>query len=211
MNTSQALPLSNFPSRLARKARGNPAALFTVLVAAAWLGFELFNYSTTEFALRDLIGDWATFGMRWSTLLALAFCGMDFAGVARLFNSTRAEASSRGGWYLFAAWLLAATINASLTWWGVTVAIYNHPVQGALMIDPLLLVRVAPAVVALLVWVMRILLIGALTGTFRPTEDKPEKTSAFGFTAAARRVPPGYQPIPAASQSIHPTARLPRS
>lgn len=209
MNPSHAIPLSSFSTRLSRRLRANPAALFTVLVAAAWLGFELFNYSTTEFALRDLIGSWSTFGLRWSTLLALAFCGMDFAGVARLFNSTRAEASSRGGWYLFAAWLLAAGINALLTWWGVTVAIYNHPVEGALMIDPLTLVRVAPVAVALLVWLMRILLIGALTGAFRPAEGKAEKPTAFGFSAAAQRIPPGYQPMPTAR--LQPEKRLPRS
>ena len=198
MNTSHVLPFSALPARFSRRLRANPSALFTALVAAAWLGFEFFNYAATEFALRDLIGSWGTFGLRWSTLLALAFCGMDFAGVARLFISTRAEASSRGGWYLFAAWLLAAAANTCLTWWGITVAIYNHPVEGALMIDPLTFVRVAPAAVALLLWLMRILLVGALTGVFRPPETVSAQPAAFGFSAAAQRVPPGYQPIPAA-------------
>jgi len=58
---------------------------FGVIIVSALLAFEIFNYSTTDFALADLLGDLEFIGFRWSTILALAFCGIDFAGIARLF------------------------------------------------------------------------------------------------------------------------------
>ena len=62
-------------------------AVFGMILLAALLAFEIFNYSTTDFALTDLLGANLTFaGMRWATILSLAFCGIDFAGIARLFT-----------------------------------------------------------------------------------------------------------------------------
>ncbi len=60
--------------------------LFGTIIIAALLAFEFFNYSTTEFALHDLLGDLEFLGIAWATILAIAFCGIDFAGIARLFT-----------------------------------------------------------------------------------------------------------------------------
>ena len=60
--------------------------LFGVLILGALLAFEIFNYSTTDFALTDLLGDLRFAGVRWAAILAIAFCGIDFAGIARLFT-----------------------------------------------------------------------------------------------------------------------------
>jgi hypothetical protein len=57
-----------------------------VLLTIALLAFEIFNFSTTEFALGDVLGNLSFAGIRWATLLSIAFCGIDFAGIARLFT-----------------------------------------------------------------------------------------------------------------------------
>ena len=89
-------------------------------------------------------------------------------------------------WYLFGAWLLAATMNAALTWWGVSMAIASHNVQSASVIDPKLLYTIVPVFVALMVWVIRILIIGSLSvagekmlNSFRqPTQIRTPQTNS---------------------------------
>jgi hypothetical protein len=49
-------------------------AIFGGILLIALLAFEIFNYSTTEFALRDILGDLRFAGSRWATILAIAFC-----------------------------------------------------------------------------------------------------------------------------------------
>ncbi len=110
--------------------RVNRGLAFGFLIIAALLAFEIFNYSTTDFALRDLLGDLNFMGVRWATILAIAFCGIDFAGIARLFTPEEGADEPAEVWYLFGAWLLAATMNAMLTWWGVSIAILRHESLG---------------------------------------------------------------------------------
>src|SRR5574338_1395363 len=106
-------------------------ALFGSILLVALLAFEIFNFSTTSFALRDVLGDLTFLGLRWATVLAIAFCGIDFAGIARIFTPEQGRDEPAEVWYLFGAWLLAATFNAMLTWWGVSVAILNHSSAAA--------------------------------------------------------------------------------
>ena len=61
-------------------------AIFGSILFAALLAFEIFNFSTTQFALLDILGDLKFAGIRWATVLAIAFCGIDFAGIARIFT-----------------------------------------------------------------------------------------------------------------------------
>lgn len=135
-----------------------------LLIVGALAAFEIFNYSTTEFAMRDLLGNLNFGGLSWATILALAFCSIDFAGIAHMFsNSTDFRAKqSADTWYLFAAWLLAATMNATLTWWGVSVAILNNGALGSGLLDRTALLQIVPAFVAVLVWLIRVLVIGML-------------------------------------------------
>ena len=118
--------------------------LFGVLIIAALFAFEIFNYSTTEYALSDLLGDLHFAGISWATILAVAFCGIDFAGIARLFTPEEGADEPAEVWYLFGAWMLAATMNAMLTWWGVSLAILNHQTLGNTVLDRQILVRVVP-------------------------------------------------------------------
>lgn len=136
---------------------------FGLIIIAALLAFETFNFSTTEFALSDLLGDLSFVGVRWATILAIAFCGIDFAGIARLFTPEEGADEPSEVWYLFGAWLLAATMNAMLTWWGVSIAILNHQSLGNAVIARDLLLRVVPIFVAVMVWLIRVLIIGTFS------------------------------------------------
>lgn len=133
------------------------------LIIGALFAFESFNFSTTDFALNDLLGNLRFAGVRWSTILALAFCGIDFAGIARLFTPEGSNQENKEVWYLFAAWLLAATMNAMLTWWGVSIAIVTHTALGSAVVPRETLLKVVPIFVAVMVWLIRILIIGAFS------------------------------------------------
>lgn len=137
---------------------------FGAMIIGAMLAFELFNYSTTDFALTNLLGDLRFAGVRWATILAIAFCGMDFAGIARLFTPEKEDGGTHTEvWYLLAAWFLAATMNAMLTWWGVSLALLSHPGLGNEILGRDTLLAAVPIFVSVLVWVIRILLIGMLS------------------------------------------------
>jgi hypothetical protein len=96
-------------------------------------------------------------------ILAIAFCGIDFAGIARLFSPTKDRGERTETWYLLGAWFLAATMNAMLTWWGVSLALLEHAGLGNEILSRETLLSAVPVFVAVLVWVIRILLIGMLS------------------------------------------------
>lgn len=151
------------PFNALRRLHFRPGLLTGGLIIGALLSFEAFNYSTTDYALRDLLGDLTFAGLPWATILAVAFCGIDFAGIARLFTPQQGADEPKEVWYLFGAWLLAATMNAGLTWWGISMAIVNHSLKSTAVIDANTLTKVIPVFVALMVWVIRILIIGTLS------------------------------------------------
>jgi hypothetical protein len=139
-------------------------ASFLGVIVGATVLFEVFNYSTTEHALGDVMGGLRFLQIPWSTILALAFCGIDFAGIARLFSPEEREGKERlEGIYLLAAWLLAGMINATMTWWAVTVALLGRPALGNELVSRQDLILYVPILVAGAVWMIRILLIGMLT------------------------------------------------
>lgn len=141
-----------------------PSLAFGIIILTALIAFEIFNYSTTDYALRDLLGELKFAGLRWATILSIAFCGIDFAGIARLFTPQQGMDEPKEVWYLFGAWLLAATMNAILTWWGVSMAVTNHAaVSSQTVVEVGTLTKVVPAFVAIMVWVIRILIIGTLS------------------------------------------------
>ncbi len=133
---------------------------FGLIILSALIAFEIFNYSTTEYALEDLLGNLTFLGIPWATILAIAFCGIDFAGIARLHTPEEGTSQVNETWYLFGAWMLAATMNAMLTWWGVSLAIINHNSLGNAVVDRETMLRVVPIFVAVLVWLIRVLIIG---------------------------------------------------
>jgi hypothetical protein len=110
-----------------------------------------------------VLGDLRFAGVRWATILALAFCGIDFAGIARLFTPELGRDEPAEVWYLFGAWLLAAAMNATLTWWGVAVAISSHSNLSSEVISSGTLTKVVPVFVAIMVWLIRVLIIGTFS------------------------------------------------
>jgi hypothetical protein len=189
------MPPSNTRSnQLIQDTLGNlkPSVAFVVMIFGALIAFEIFNYSTTDLALGDLLGGLTFAGIHWSTILALAFCGIDFAGIARLFTPEQGMDEPKEVWYLFGAWMLAATMNAILTWWGVSMAVANHTPQSVTVIDPKTITTVVPVFVAIMVWVIRILIIGTLSlamdRLLHPgmVEQRTAIQSAMAASAAAR-------------------------
>jgi len=161
MNVSQSIQTSFSKSLATMKMR--KGILYGVIFVLALAAFEAFNFSTTDFALSDLLGDLRFAGVRWATLLSIAFCGIDFAGIARLFTPQTDNEEPRAVWFMFGAWILAGTMNAILTWWGVVMAMQTHPVISAGVVDATFVTRVVPIFIALMVWVIRILLVGTLS------------------------------------------------
>ncbi len=171
-----------------------PSMLFVGIILCALLAFEVFNYSTTDHALGDLLGNLTFIGIPWSTILALAFCGIDFAGIARLFTPEVGKDEPKEVWYLFGAWLLAATMNAILTWWGVSMAIASHPVQSSSIVDQSTINKIVPVFVAVMVWVIRILIIGTLSLALdRMLHPEVEQRAIARSTAGVRT---NHQQVP---------------
>lgn len=173
-----------------------------VLILGALLAFEVFNYSTTDFAMTDLLGDLRFAGVRWATILALAFCGIDFAGIARLFTPEQGADEPMEVWYLFGAWVLAALMNAMLTWWGVSIAILQHPSLGNAVIPRETLLKAVPIFVAVIVWLIRVLIIGTFSvagerifsqAEARAPRRKTSRPAARTSASRTRTVNNGYR------------------
>ena len=161
MNISQTNQTTFIRSLDSGRRRQDISYLFITIFALA--AFEIFNFSTNNYALSDLLGDAAFLGVRWATFLALAFCGIDFAGIVRLFSSSAEKEMQRSGWYMFGAWFLAGTMNAILTWWGVVMSIRTHTILNSDGVEIRFVNEVVPVLIALMVWVIRVLLIGSLS------------------------------------------------
>jgi hypothetical protein len=166
----------------------NRGITFGILIVAALLAFEIFNYSTTDFALADLLGELHFLGIRWATILAIAFCGIDFAGIARLFTPQEGENEPTEVWYLFGAWLLAATMNAMLTWWGVSIAILKHESLGNAVIARETLLRIVPIFVAVMVWLIRVLIIGTFSVAGEKLFTQADIKNSIGRNPAIRTI-----------------------
>jgi hypothetical protein len=184
---------------LFRGRRFNRGAAWGIMIIGALLAFEIFNFSTTQFALLDVLGNLTFAGLRWATILAIAFCGIDFAGIARIFTPEQGADEPKEVWYLFGAWFLAAAFNAMLTWWGVSVAIVNHAsASGGAVISSDTLVKIVPVFVAAMILLIRVLIIG----TFSMAGDRLYTTDAKRSYNSPRPVEqPSYRPsTPAQAQ-----------
>jgi len=226
---------------LIQRAAHHRGLIFGGMILCALLAFEMFNYSSTAFALQDILGDLSFGPFKWATILAIAFCGIDFAGIARIFTPEKGRDEPTEVWYLFGAWLLAAGFNASLTWWGVSVAILKHNAQGGALLGPQNMTTIVPIFVAGLVLLIRVLLINTFSiagerifslaeesqsqyvpnrPVYRPAEPARVNTTVFPRPApkpASVNVPqaaysePTYHPIGMAAQSQNNPNIYPRS
>jgi len=205
---------------LARGKKMNRGATWGMMIIGALLAFEIFNFSTTQFALLDVLGNLTFAGMRWASILAIAFCGIDFAGIARIFTPEQGRDEPAEIWYLFGAWLLAAAMNASLTWWGVSVAIVSQSsASGDTVISGATMTKVVPVFVAAMILLIRVLLIGTFSiagdrlfttdenrsynSRPRPTQQTYRPVSPATLRPASsinRPVQQTYRPVPRPAQ-----------
>ena len=185
--------------------------IFGVIITVALLAFELFNFSSTQFALQDILGT-LTFGpFDWATILALAFCAIDFAGIARIFTPEKGRNEPAEVWYLFGAWFLAAAFNAILTWWGVSVAMLSHSTQGSAVLGASMM-KFVPIFVAGMVLLIRVLLINTFSiagenlfsvaddrysSSYRPSYRQANETYSAPMNSSLPR--PAPKPTPAVS------------
>jgi hypothetical protein len=193
--------LSSLFRDLFRGRRFNRGAAWGMMIIGALLAFEIFNFSTTQFALRDVLGDLTFAGMRWASILAVAFCGIDFAGIARIFTPEQGADEPKEVYYLFGAWFLAAAFNAILTWWGVSVAIVSHAsASGGAVVSTATMTKIVPIFVAAMILLIRVLIIG----TFSLAGDRL-------FTTDARRTYSNTynNPRPAQEQTYRPVQSQP--
>ncbi len=207
MKRSMSLNLSPMLKGTAQR-RG---LIFGVIITLALLAFEIFNFSSTQFALQDILGT-LTFGpFEWATILALAFCGIDFAGIARIFTPEKGREEPAEVWYLFGAWFLAAAFNAILTWWGVSVAMLSHSAQGGAILGASMM-KFVPIFVAGMVLLIRVLLINTFSlagenlfsvaddrysSSYRPSYRQANETYSAPMNSSLPR--PAPKPTPAAS------------
>jgi hypothetical protein len=167
-------------------------AAWLLILVAALVAFELFNFSTTEYALGTFFGARDALGLgTWASVLAIAFCGIDFAGLSRLFTpATEWRREPKEVWLLTGAWLLGALMNAAMTWWAVASALSDHPLPGNALVPPGQVIQIVPVFVALLVWLTRVMLIGSLS------------TAGDRLRAAAPRR--DYRPAPKPAEPARP-------
>lgn len=136
--------------------------VIAAILGIALIAFEIFNFDTTQFALANLLGEVRFAGIMWATVLAIAFCAIDFAGLVRIITPQRGSEEPRAVWFLTGAWFLGTIANSTLTWWAVSVSLLSHDFGNEVLSREALL-RYVPIFVAMLVWLTRILFIGAFS------------------------------------------------
>jgi hypothetical protein len=185
--------------------------IIAAILSVALLAFEIFNFDTTQYALRDLLGDVRFVGIMWATILAIAFCAIDFAGLVRIVTPQRGAEEPKVVWFLTGAWFLGTLANAMMTWWAVSLTLLNHDFGNEVLSREQLL-RYVPIFVAALVWLTRILFIGAFSVA---GEEVLGQARAEGkkSTASGSGSPRPAQPKPAAAAAPapRPTTAKPRA
>ena len=160
-------------SRMALDSMQSPAkstrgGVCTLILLAALAAFETLNYSTTVYALQNMLGDYTNLGVHWSTLLAIAFCCVDIAGITQLFIPIRVAVKSIKIRYLFGTWLLAACMDTLLTWCGIATAITVKQAHTGWIVDSDILIKTIPAFIAFMIWLIRVLIVGAFSNSNNP-------------------------------------------
>jgi hypothetical protein len=136
--------------------------IIAAILGVALVAFEIFNFDTTQYALSNLLGEVRFGGIMWATILAIAFCAIDFAGLVRIFTPERGREEPKAVWFLLGAWFLGTIANSIMTWWAVSLTLLSHEFGNEVLSREALL-RYVPIFVAMLVWLTRILFIGAFS------------------------------------------------
>ena len=175
--------------------------VIAVILGVALIAFEIFNFDTTQYALSNLLGDVRFVGVLWASILAIAFCAIDFAGLVRIFTPQRGAEEPRAVWFLTGAWFLGTIANAVMTWWAVSLTLLGHDF-GNEVLSRATLLRYVPIFVAMLVWLTRILFIGAFSVAGEDVFDQ----ARAGESKAARR--PSPQPVAQPARAARPEPQI---
>ncbi len=168
--------------------------VIAVILGVALIAFEIFNFDTTQYALTNLLGEIRFAGVLWASILAIAFCAIDFAGLVRLFTPQRGGEEPKAVWFLTGAWFLGTIANAVMTWWAVSLTLLSHEFGNEVLGREMLL-KYVPIFVAMLVWLTRILFIGAFSVA---GEDVLDLGRSPNEKKAEARAQPAAQPARAA-------------
>ncbi len=171
MSTQQSVKRSLSANLSAGKTGVSRNLVIAIILSVALFAFEIFNFDTTQYALRNLLGEVRFAGILWATILAIAFCAIDFAGLVRIVTPEKGREEPKVVWFLMGAWLLGTMANAIMTWWAVSLTLLNHDFGNEVLSRQELL-RYVPIFVAALVWLTRILFIGAFSVAGEEMLDK---------------------------------------
>ncbi len=177
-----------------------------LILLVALFAFEIFNFDTTRYALRDLLGDIRFANIEWAAILAIAFCSIDFAGLTRIFTKDQGAEAPKEAWFLMGAWLLGASMNAIMTWWAVSLTLLQNEFGNEVMSREQLL-QVVPVFVAILVWLTRILFIGSFT----IAGEHFFEFSGLRPVAVPRRTTPYREPVTTQMEPMSPTVKQPQT
>ena len=183
----------------------NKTVLFFVVLLSALICFEVFNFDTTRYSLTYFFGNQSFIGMQWAVWLAVAACAADFVGMIRMFtDETAFKNEPMYVWIATGVWILAATINATFTWWATTLILVEANV-GNEVLSRGALVAVFPMLLALFVWLLRIGLVATLAslgdGLLHRT---PMRNSTIVTKPMSRPVTaPVRMPVPTFSPNGH--------
>ncbi|OQY27569.1 MAG: hypothetical protein B6I38_09985 [Anaerolineaceae bacterium 4572_5.1] len=114
-------------------------------------------------------------------------------------------------------------MNAMLTWWGVSIAVLNHESLGNPVVAPETLLKIVPVFVAILVWLIRVLIIGTFSiagdNLFSQDDQKlhlaanrretitsrrPAPVATGSRLSSSRSARPSYKPSPKPSSRPRP-------
>lgn len=171
MSTQQSVKRSLSVNLSGGKTGVSRGVVIAIILSVALFAFEIFNFDTTQYALRNLLGEVRFAGVLWATILAIAFCAIDFAGLVRIVTPEKGREEPKVVWFLMGAWFLGTMANAVMTWWAVSLTLLNHDFGNEVLSREQLL-RYVPIFVAALVWLTRILFIGAFSVAGEEMLDK---------------------------------------
>jgi hypothetical protein len=180
---------------------GDKRTWFGLVIVIGLIAFDIFNFATTQNALNSFsLG--SLWGIRMSIALAVAFCAIDLAGLASLFTHEKGMDEPWWVWMFGAGWLVASAVNAIGTWWAILLGMQDAPAINNPMFTAQQLYYFVPVILALTVWLIRLLLIGSTILAWdneqpeRPRSRPVMKSVSSGSAPASQR-PPIQKPLPA--------------
>jgi len=196
----------SFGERITSLFTRHKKTIVALMLMVAMVGFELFNFATTEAALDYFLGGAMMFGVTWAMLIAIPACLVDFAGLSRIFTPQKGKEEPIGVYLTYGGWFVAAILNAGLTWFGVLSIMVTIPGLGNEVVSRDTLLSWVPIGIATFVFLIRVSLIGALNVAGEKWESKatPFKLPSFKFPGKKSAFPPLTRPVPNGGKGVVP-------